>query len=536
MKKYICILLALVLILPSCTKDVTDDSENKIVFYIDGELPDIGEFSGSKKTEHFHGAYTPDFIPSDDYGEIIPYIGEYKIYSTSGETDWHAEQGYASYGFCTPDGKIVMDASEKNSHINYFERDDGFGYFTVSRNIAQKEDAPDEYYASETLLIPRSGKWCKILNSGSWVSGAGNGVIMTCVYEDGTLKGSVLYDYDGNELLVLDDVDTYGMPSQGLMLVGKWDSGTSKYYFVNMQGEAVLGPYQHAVGFNENGITYVCDYNGEYYFIDTKGNRLTHESYRSVMACVNDRGEHHYIARHKDYTYRGNDILDSGGNIIANIENSSYLTVRFPKNGEILYSDSGGVWKRLSDRSIFKSKEFDVSPGDFYGNDDLYIYKNEADGSAIFFDGDGETVAVLDDMYDYMDISDDGRYMTYMSGNYSYSYDEQLGEGISEDTRKIHIYDTLNKTNIFDLDAAGYASFVGENDRYIMITVYNDDYFLGGGRQYLYDTRTNKMLLESCETIIHTHISGKDYFGACTPNAATLYDGDMNVILRLYNE
>ncbi len=533
-----CLLFVLIVSFWGCTETVQKENVEKqirSVFYIDGELPDIGHFSGSKNQEHFHGRYTPDFITCDSYGEIIPYIGNYKIYKT-GDADWLAEQGYASYGFCTSDGKIVMDASEKNSHVNYFETDDGFGYYTVTRNIKQREDAPDEYYASETLLIPRSGKWCKVLKTGSWVCGAGNGALGVCVYENDKPPKLVLYDYDGNELLSLDDVDTATVQPNGIILIRKWTNNTSEQYFVNAEGERLLGSYKYAANFNDSGITYVSDYNDDYYFIDTKGNRITHESYSGITECIKDGVEIYYIARHKQYPYRGNDIIDKNGNVIANIENSSYLSLRFPKNGEIIYRADGGVWRKLSDRSEFKSREFGVSPSEFYGTDDLYIYKNEEDGSGILFDGNGETVGVFESFCEALDISENGKYLVYNSGAYDYKYDEALGKGIIIDTRKLHIYDTDKKENIYSFDLAGYGSYIGDDDRYIMIYTYQSDYFAGGTSLYLFDTKTNRMIFENCKTIIHNSIEGKNYFNVCTANSCTLYDSDMNVIIRTYTE
>lgn len=539
MKRYICIFFTLMIFLSGCTETVQKENGEKqirSVFYIDGELPDIGDFSGSKKQEHFHGEYTPYFIPCDSYGEIIPYIGNYKIYKTT-DADWLAEQGYASYGLCTPDGRIVMDASEKNYHVNYFETDDGFGYYTVSRNLRAKNDAPDEYYPGETLLIPKDGKWCKTLDSSTWLSSAGSGVIIIGMYIDDNQYKTVVCDYNGAELFSKIGVMPLGIPSNDLILLIKWAGGlTPEHYFVNKDGEKVLGPYKYAASFSSEGTAYVCDYDDNYYFIDTSGKRLTFEDYSEVTECIREDGNHWYIARHKNYIHRGNDVLDSFGNIIANIENSSYITLRFPKNGEILYRDSGGVWKRLSDRTVFKSREFNVSPNEYYGTDDLYFYRNEEDGSAVVFDGNGETVAIFDSFFDFTDISENGKYVAYNSGTCDYKYDEILGKSITTDTRKLHIYDTEKQEHIYSSGLPGYANFTGEDDRYIFITTYQSDYFAGTSIVSLYDTKTDKIIFDSCNTIRQYIIGGKSYFCVCTKNTNTLYDSDMNVIIRTYTE
>ena len=63
----------------------------KSSFYIEGELPDIGKFKGSDERRHFHGEYTPFFLPDDGYGLIIPYTGNYKIYHTVNDA-WYTEK------------------------------------------------------------------------------------------------------------------------------------------------------------------------------------------------------------------------------------------------------------------------------------------------------------------------------------------------------------------------------------------------------------------------------------------------------------
>ena len=83
---YICITLG------GCTFNTTNTKNNEpqlskdeaIIstgFFIDGELPDIGDFTG-KRTERFYSEPTYEFIPSDTYKKIIPFVSNYKVFQS----------------------------------------------------------------------------------------------------------------------------------------------------------------------------------------------------------------------------------------------------------------------------------------------------------------------------------------------------------------------------------------------------------------------------------------------------------------------
>ena len=194
MKRLACMLAVSLLMFCGCTRMAavrTDEPAEtkepevqtvKSAFYIKGELPDIGSFSGSEKYKRFYEEYTPYFIPSDKYGEIIPFIGKSKIYETPKyeKSSFSASSMYSSYGFCTKDGRVVMDANPDIQHISYRETDDGFGCYQYSVLSVNKDD-PYEfevYGPHSSFLVPKSGKWCIELPQGAWVNGIENGYIV----------------------------------------------------------------------------------------------------------------------------------------------------------------------------------------------------------------------------------------------------------------------------------------------------------------------------------------------------------------------
>ena len=550
MKRTALFLLFLLLLMTSCKTNVTDTrSPNE--FYLEA-LPEIGEFTGKASTDMFDENSGYDFIPSDEYGEIIPYIGTYRLYETPPEegSDWHAEVGYCSYGFCTPNGKIVMPASDKNSYLNYRNTDDGFGFYTLTREIQPVADAPDEFIPGETYIIPRDGSWCLKLSEGSWVTSSGNGYINICDYptDGGTVK-LLMYDYNGNLVHTFEGVDSMGMYSNGLMLISDWTDNGYSAEFVNKDGERVLGPFSTASDFNEHGITAVQDENG-FYLIDTNGEHLT-DYYESIFKEFSGENDKRMIfsANHMD-NHKVHDVFDEKGDFIATVDANTYFSVRFPDNGEIYYfytkydeNDKGYavyntekmVWKRVSDGTDFVSKEFGVSPNSYAGSDNCYVHIDKENGVGFFFDCNGETIAVIDGVTDVMNVTDNGEYIIYQTGTYDYGYDELTGENKVTDTRKIFIYDSEKKKNIFSLDSGGSGYFPDKNKRYIIISVYDETDFFGGTTNYwLYDTKNDKMLFENCKQISFYDMGDRCYFNVCTENSSAVYDDNMKLIRKSY--
>ncbi len=558
MKKILIVLLA-VLLLSSCTETDIKTPPNPNEFRINGELPVLSKFEGNKNGGRFYEQFTDDFIPSDEYGEIIPFVGINRVFQDKNEADdsWRMEQSYSNYGFCTPDGKIVMDASDKNTYIFYNEADDGFGYYTLTQEVKQKEDAPDEYNSGKSFIIPISGKWAiEYEQQWSWVSSVGDGYIYLAEYSkegsgDGKLK---VYDYDGNYVKTLDDMDVMTGYSHGLMQVYIDSDNGLTAAFVNEDGEIVLGPYRGANQFNKDGVTVIRDEYDLSYLINTKGERLT-KAYDNIIVNSGYNGKgydvQYFSARHTE-NQKLHDIYTPKGEFVKTIEAASYYSSRFPDNGDMIYYytdyDNGDgktitnermVWKRLSDGSDFVSREFGVMPNSYSGNDNCYVYIDEEKGGGYVFDGDGKTLANLPDMQEFYNGTNDGKYIIYRDGvPLNQIYDRPIDDNESETVLgKTHIYNTEKKQVVYTIDTTGSAGFIGKDNRYIQFVSY--DYFsmFGGVSEYwLYDTAEEKIVFEKLKALVNFEIDGKLYFNACTQNSTTLYDENMNVILRNYNE
>lgn len=553
MKKALAVFAFSLLMLTSCTvgKHKTDSPVDPNVFYLDS-LPDIGEF----KT-YDSGLEAPlDFVPSNSYGEVLPYVGSYRIFETpkrDGE-EWHAEQGYASFGLMTPDGRVVMKASDKNTYINYSLTDDGFGFYTLTREIMPKDDAPDEYMPSEIYIIPRDGSWCLELENNAWVSGYGGGCISVCVYPDvndisQTQVVTHLYGYDGKLINIVEGSDSVEKMSSGLMLVSSWTNDGYEAYFVDVDGNNILGPYSVASDFNEAGITGVQDENGAY-LVNTDGERIT-EYYDSIYKEYSgDMKKHVFSARH-----RGDrnvcDVFSQSGEFIGTTSGSSYASFRFPDNGRLLYyythyglNENGYpdyknermIWRYVDSGESFVT-ELGKTPNSYTGTDNCYVYLDEDNKKGYLIDGDGKTIGVLENASEVVSVSPYGEYAIYVEGEYS--YDPETGLPF-EDTRKTHIYSAEKGGVIYSTDSYSNAYFPENNDRFVMLMHYDrmDMYdMLGGEPEYsLFDTKKGRVVLERCEHITMFNLGDKTVFNVVKGNTSLVLDEEMNVMRREYFE
>lgn len=544
------VVLSGVLLLSSCTVPVKPADDAVPAFHIDGALPEIGQFSGNAQYSRFFHEHTPEFIPSDEYGRVIPFIGSSKEYFTpkreQEEYNYSMSSKYNSYGFCTEDGRIVMDANSNINYISHNVTEDGFGYYTWSVMPEQDENTiPDDVYiGNKSYFLPDSGEWILELSQGSYVSAAGNGVVaVSWVSEDNEEMYPApdcirLYNYDGELLREIENEDSAEKMSHDMMLVRNFRTDTTSSRFVNIKGETVLGPYENANPFMGKGFASVKEYDGNWYFIDTSGNKVNGVAYDSIGQIYGKNDIIGYRAIRKDNILYS-DIFDLDLNLLCTVKTPSrYCSIHMTDNGEVYFSyyDDGEVYVNSEGNRII-NEEFGVEANRYSPTDNLLVHRDEETGKSIIFDYDGSTVAVLDSLEYLNEVSKDGRYLCYSSGNVNYEWNEQTQENIITDTTKFHIYDTVNKTETVSFDGSGSCRFAGQDERYIIVGIYDAAEMFGdSSRYFMYDTKTQRLVFENCLNIDFQYIDSKYYYLVSTANKSTLYDENLNVILRTINE
>lgn len=499
-----------------------EEQKATVEFVIEGGLPDIGSFSGKQVKNYYNDEITNEFVPRDDYGTIIPFIGAKKEFSTEFDTEF--PYTYNLFGLCTQDGRIVMDINPEYERFEYRQTNDGFGYYVVYK--AAPEDIAS-YYSSATCIIPDDGSWCITLENANSSVKAENGVIAV---RYGFTPNTIIYfyDYEGNFINKIEDYAVYINYSDGLALVGDVDNAYErKYFFINEEGERIIGPFENAYPFDGHGVTCLTDFNGETYLIDKTGKRLTEKSYRDILKSYSTDGTKSAFVALRDDEPSDADIFNEKGEYVATVESDEDVLygveLFFPSDGDLIYTLGNNWqknWKRISDGSDFCSKEFGVMPNyiyyDMFESDDFYFYHNDITNFGVVFDKDGETVVSDEQMYSVESINPDLNIIVYTTGTRDYS------KGI--DTTVAHIYDYKNKRDIFtakDSDTQIY--FADENKEYAVI--YEE-------KTHLLDLNTGKYVFENVDEVSVQIISGGTYFNVMNNNVYTLYDKNKNVLVR----
>ncbi len=554
MKRFALIVLV-TLLLVSCSSgtqsaDISVAESTEPIFYIDGELPDIGSFN--TVTERFYTEYTPDFLPSDEYKEIIPYIGACKSFKTVDDEFNDALNCYA-YGFCTPEGKIVMDASFDTTGIHYVTTDDGFGYYSVSRTIdPEKYEIVDEYTQTHSYIVWRDGSKCLKLEPGSYLSAVGGGILAVIQrIDNNSTNDLIIYDYNCNELARIKNAVSATSCSHGLIAITLKDSDNNWHsFFYDKNGNQKLGPYDVIrTSFSESGIAAVKMSDGYEALIDTEGNILTNIEYNAINSAEDFKSNGISYAKRTNNTDL-NDVFDKNGNIIKTIVQRKNISLSVLPSGEIIYDyydndEKRTVFKRLSDNGEIISTEYGVVPtGYYYSDSDAFTaekYDEKSDiTSRVVMNSFGKTIAYLDDCYNMLDISHDQKYILYHSGKDNSLYDITLGEYIFDSTQKTHIYDTENQSILYtNNNPTSSAFFVGKNQDYVLLTANESNTFYNNydvQTRSLYDLKNGKMIFEDCLLINVNDIDGKTYFNVCKENCAILYNEDLNIITRQYFE
>ncbi|MBQ7821614.1 MAG: hypothetical protein IJ391_04965 [Clostridia bacterium] len=523
MKRIILLFIAVLLFLTACESTEPAKEVSTPVFTVNGELPDIGKFSASKPQERFYKEYTPEFIPSDDYGEIIPFIGNRKTYTTS---RFFGEKGtnVYSYGFCTPDGKIVTDSSPHN-YIELLSTDNGFEYYYMSVT----DDSHDTYYPRE-YFIPKSGKWCLAAPAYSHISDAGRERILISNPD----MHFAVYDYDGKMIFELTDISDFSYYQNGLSAITIGEGDSARCFYIDSDGNKVLGDYRYATDFTQHGIAGVVDENGDCYLIDTKGERVIEKSYKKVR--IKHKSNHNSPALFilSDDSLPGvyDVYTDDGGfvNTITLSNEKQWLNLLYLGNC-VLYDNDGTLYT-LDDRKVYINNTF----GDRYGTvyEPFDVIKYSVNDRTAILDENGNILANLFDMYSFEDISNDHRYLLYRSGEYS-DFEKKYE---LTDNSTCYIYDTAENKKLFPLNGEryDYINFTTADKRYVKLYSYNYENHENARNVTLYDTQSQRVLFKDTEYVRHMKLSGKDYFLVCTLNSCALYNSELDIIYKSHNE
>ncbi len=530
MKRIIAIILAtaLLLLLSGCVQKKPPET----VFWLD-KVKDVGSFEGLEKYDRYYEGYTAELIPSDKYGELIPFVG--KILTASGDWPMTSQR----YGLCTTDGKIVVDPVFE--YCNMMQAGDK-NYYNLScaRTIeeietAQQNEDFDEMYKENNVLISSDGSFCKELGS-SWANaytlddGEGRIVIFNYNSEnDGTGMNCEVYDEDMNLLYTLEKLYNYPDFSKELadvMIVGEnWQP--SDMYYIDKNGNKVIGGdnFSH-IGPFSNGLAAVQDKeSGLYGYIDTSGEYVIKPQFKYA-----DRfGKLGYANVETDEGYF---VIDVHGNRVLgdNVYEGAYLM----EDGRVYNAASTGSRLRkfidVTTKDYLKCPICGKNSGEskmnmsYINNGIAYIHTN-CDGKTGVFNAEG----TLKEHIDYTNISGEF-YIEHMDDDYIFIRDTTADTGII-------MYDIKNKE----------VKFTPENDTYFHTALGYGKYVMMSYEETFYESKTTYYIYENgqqadgkeYEHFGVANTADGTYFNAVSNGFSYVYDEDFKVVMKIsisYND
>ncbi len=521
MKKRILLMLAAVLmmLLSSCIPTANIAPSGPPVFKLE-ELPDIGEYSG-KPSVRFHEKASDEFVPDENYGTLVPFIGRIKEFDGN-SFGADISMSYSKMGLCTTDGQIVVEPFD--GYITYNDYYEAFPYYEL---IPYSDEAAEMMMQPDSVMLPVDGSWKMSLPSGAWLCGAGEGIISVLVSDPETyeFRGLECFDYDGNKLFDVPKVWSAQGFSQGYAPVNIGQDERNACY-IDKNGNVVSDFYTICSAFNENGVAYVQEYNGCAYLINTSFERIS-EIYDNIFFY-----DEKYITARSNYGHC--DIISGDGKVIASVESSGFVNL-YGNDENLIYSYYNGfedVYCNL-DGTLFVNEEGYI-PNTFVQERGYFSYKDSVYNIQTLFDSTGKILARFEDCNSIISVLEEENLVIYTKGNYDFEEFEN-GRPIYSNPIRTAIYDLDEQKDLLVLDGQGGVYPAGKDDRYLLISIYSDYDFGGSTRYCLFDTKTHKLVFSDCLMIDYYDIEN-GYFVVGNDSFCTLYDSELKPVLRLINE
>ncbi|MBQ8696577.1 MAG: WG repeat-containing protein [Clostridia bacterium] len=255
--------------------ELTGDEDTFYLSY----LPDIGEYEAEDAPERWFPDYVGELIPSEEYGELIPYLGyekEFSLYAYGDWQDW--KQRY--YGLCTTDGVIVTDPVYS---AVYMGED---GYYILKGQPAEVELEYYSDYLYPFYIAKSDGSEVVSLSSPAAVCGhfAEDIYFTRTSYVDES--GWKMYSASGELLLEYrqDDIYFYIPTVHGNGTVSVKSEGTE--YFVDSRFQCTSAIFKSITYIGED-LYIVEELSGKYGVIDIDGRYVVAAEYDYLTKADN---------------------------------------------------------------------------------------------------------------------------------------------------------------------------------------------------------------------------------------------------------
>lgn len=519
---------------PPAAPETTTDG--KPFFQLE-HLPDIGEYKTDNLYRRRYPDYTDHLIPSDDYGPLYIYCGEYHDYL--GNEDYGYEDGYqigytsGLYGLMTADGEVVTDSVY--SYISSVEFDDDEDKFIY---VLQKDtDYSDDYdYTYEMTLCAPDGSWAKSITVGveSYITGiCDNRIVLSSWDNEG--PHTYIFDTKGNQ--IADFTTDYNSRnySHGYIVISDdekfhdYESSLNDWgRFYDTDGNLAFDEVCSLNGFNKKGNALI-QVGGYYGIMNCDGSYIENPVYPDGKVL----GENYFSL----YDGESWDIYNPDGTILKN---------------DYLFND-GYHYIEIIDK-LYKSDwnhYYDIETDEpvVYKDEDGVHYATSSNWNTKYFTAEEEECSYLFDINGNLVFKGKGKYIYPVGDQYiecESPYDEDSG-------RTVNYFNLKTGKKIFSFNEI-YSEETGPDGKQYNISTYNQnidgtDYIISSKTTYrsnsdirinkectLYCLKTGKPVFENAEEIEIMTDCGKVFISVYKDGIITVYDDSMNKVLRITSD
>ncbi len=517
-----------VLLTIGCALTFVACADEQLPFLQLSDVPTFTVTPTSETVRRYNTDFTDTFVPSEDYGTLVPFVGDIYDYTSVDESS--EEQITAPiYGLCTLSGAIVVDPVY-NGIITH-DLKGGTLYELIT-------GAVDPSFAEKRLLIPSDGSWMMELTakeSVSKVSGAECFIVerqktvrrnkkkVTLTYYD-------FYSYDSKSLFTFDKklseaenttfvlgdfcdslaavnvavtTETTEKGQDGKDVIVK--SVENYGYFINTEGEQAFKNQEYSkVEDFCDGLAVVCDKEGLYGILKADGEFLFEPQFKVINRNAT---EGYFACGMQGYFIIVNNNGDTVSKVSCENADISVLgtdriiykkTLKFTGKTEFFSCVTGGAFV-CTETGQFpdpESGEYGLFTCSYSGVTDVFL----SDGNSIAqFNNFGHIAGVW------------GKYAVIVSKNGDKTAILDIENGI--------------KTDWIDAEFSGE---VFDNGKYVVLN--------NGGKYSLYNVETPAWELENCEFIKVIAVNDVMRLNAVCDGFVSLYGPAMDVLMRYQSQ
>lgn len=501
-------------------------------------LPDIGEYQTEEIKKYFHSRPVSEIIPSDKYGEIVPFISQVKAFTSLTSESKTPTVNMPSYGFTTLDGKIISGGIYKS--VKTLNSKSGKTVYIAElfmRTSKEISEIKADGINSETDIIAPDGSWAVRVSGVVTHSDEERDYIEA--FDENGMK--LIYDFSGNEIFNAAEA----MPNEKIENVyyakgGKFifevadENMGNRIICVNSKGELLteINIRGYSVLKMLNGVFMIfktedcdrynlCDLNGNI-ILENDFDLISYDSPSKSFICIEND---------KKTFYR----YDINGNLINKIKTkcngSEIQNILSGKDGaSLLFKNSDGeyqLYSTLTGKKIsLDLKKLKNSKNSFRllyahsdSGDETFILLTRKDGTQDLYDAFGTYITGMKDFKDSLARTDDGGY-SYTSTDNKFvvrSYNPKNDFEIDLNTDETAEF----SVDIFD---SKYISFFcsdsgGENEFY-----------------KVYDFSTKEVAFDKLTAFESFTVDDKIYYAVVKDEQSELISSDGTKLISLNND